>query len=205
MRLNYRERQRRMKEVAEAGWQDIEALPESLRERFDHLPRMPIEIISCPLGKAVNQGGILRLAEAYRIERVTFAYEDDKANDFSGHRGAIRWQPYRWMMPLDALAEAKDRQKIALTLTESSVNFVDFEYKFPLSLVVGSEMEGIPEEVVEQCDATIAIPMYGLTRSLNVAIATAIVIHEIASRYVREAEFEPVREDSKRLTSRDRP
>ena len=89
MRLNYRERQARMREIAESAWQDIAALPESIRERADILPRMPIEIIACPLGKAVNHGGLLRIGEAFRVQMVTFAFELDRGNDFSGHRGAI--------------------------------------------------------------------------------------------------------------------
>jgi len=203
MRLNYRERQARMREIAETAWQDIETLPESIRERADILPRMPIEIIACPLGKAVNHGGLLRIGEAFRVQMVTFSFENDRGNDFSGHRGAIRWQPYRWMPPLEALAEAKDRQKVALTLSPDAVNFEDFEFKYPVSLVVGSEIDGIPPEVLEQCDASVAIPMFGLMGSLNVATATAIVVQHLASNYAKANGFEPLRESSRRLVAID--
>ena len=190
-----------MRELAEAAWNELGILPESVRGRADLLPRMPIEIIACPLGKAVNHGGLLRVAESFRIERVTFSFEEDRGNDFSGHRGAIRWQPYRWLSPAEALAEATaaGRQKVALTLSPSAVNFEDFDFQYPLSLVVGSELDGVPEDVVEQCDACVAIPMYGLMGSLNVATATAIVVHHVANRYARASGFEPLREESKRL------
>ncbi len=192
-----------MRQIAESAWQDIETLPESIRERADILPRMPIEIIACPLGKAVNHGGLLRIGEAFRVQMVTFAFENDRGNDFSGHRGAIRWQPYRWMSALDALDEAKDRQKVALTLSPDAVNFEDFEFKFPVSLVVGSEIDGIPPEVLERCDASVAIPMFGLMGSLNVATATAIVIQHLASQYAHANGFEPLRESSKSLLAVD--
>jgi tRNA (guanosine-2'-O-)-methyltransferase len=192
-----------MREIAETAWQDIETLPESIRERADILPRMPIEIIACPLGKAVNHGGLLRIGEAFRVQMVTFSFENDRGNDFSGHRGAIRWQPYRWMPPLEALAEAKDRQKVALTLSPDAVNFEDFEFKYPVSLVVGSEIDGIPPEVLEQCDASVAIPMFGLMGSLNVATATAIVVQHLASNYAKANGFEPLRESSRRLVAID--
>ena len=192
-----------MKELAGSSWEEPDALPESLRERADLLPRMPIEIIACSMGKAINHGGILRIAEAFRCEMVTFAFEEDRFNDFSGHKGAIRWQPYRWLAPLEALAEATEngRQRVALTLTPSAVNFQDLDFQYPLSLVVGSELDGVPEDVVEQCDACVAIPMFGLMGSLNVATATAIVVHHVANRYARANGFEPLREESKRLLS----
>ena len=190
-----------MRELAGTAWQDIETLPESIRDRADILPRMPIEIIACPLGKAVNHGGLLRIGESFRVEMVTFSFEEDKANDFSGHRGAMRWQPYRWLAPLDALAEATaaGRQKVALTLGPSAVNFEDFDFRYPMSLVVGSEAEGIPGEVLAVCDASVAIPIYGLMGSLNVATATAIVVHHIANRYAKANGFQPLRDESKRL------
>ncbi len=202
MRLTNRQRQERMKEVAGTKWQELETLPESLRERADILPRMPIEIITCPLGKAINHGGLLRIAEAFRCEMVTFSFEEDRFNDFSGHKGSIRWQPYQWLPPLEALEKAKGRQKVALTLTPEAVNLVDFEFKYPLTLVVGSELDGVPEDVVEQCDACVAIPMFGLMGSLNVATATAIVVHHVASLYAKQSGFQPLRDQSKRLLDR---
>ena len=190
-----------MREIAESGWQEIETLPESVRDRADLLPRIPLEIIACPLGKAVNHGGLLRMAEAFRLEMVTFSFEQDRGNDFSGHRGAIRWQPYRWLAAEEAVAEAtaKNRQKVALALSESSVNFESFDYQFPMSLVVGSEIDGVPQEILDQCDACVAIPMFGLMESLNVATATAIVAQRIANLYANANGYEPLREVSKRL------
>jgi tRNA G18 (ribose-2'-O)-methylase SpoU len=188
-----------MREIAETAWQDLDTLPDSIRERADLSPRIPIEIIACPLGKAVNHGGLLRIAESFRCEMMTFAFESDRHNDFSGHRGSMRWQPYRWLSPLEALDQAKDRQKVALSLTDSSVNFQEFEFNYPVSLVVGSEVDGIPSEVLEKCDACVAIPMFGLMGSLNVATATAIVVQHLASKYAKENRFEPLREASKKL------
>lgn len=193
-----------MREITESAWRDVEALPDSVREQIYVLPRMPIEIIACPLGKEVNHGGILRLAEAFRVERVTFAYEEDGANDFSGNRGAVKWQPYRWLSPQEALAEAEGRQKIALTLTDEAVNFEDVDFQFPVTLVVGSEAQGIPADLVAQCDLVVAIPMFGLMGSLNVATATAIVVQRIASQYARLHGFEAIREESRQLLTDDR-
>ena len=203
MRLTNRERQERMRELASESWSELDSMPESLRERADILPRMPIEIITCPLGKAINHGGLLRIAEAFRCEMVTFSFEEDKFNDFSGHKGSIRWQPYQWLSPSDALDRAEGRQKVALTLTESAVNFEDFEFQYPVSLVVGSEKDGVPQDIVSKCDGCVAIPMFGLMGSLNVATATAIVIQHIASCYAKSHGYLPLRPESKRLISID--
>ncbi len=190
-----------MQEVSDSAWLEVEHAAGTLRGQIKEVPRLPVEIIACPLGKDVNHGGILRLAEAFRVERVSFSMEPDQATDFSGNRGAARWQPYRWLDVHQALDELDGYQKVALTLSEDAHDFQQFDYQFPLAFVVGSEMFGIPKDVAERCDGCVAIPMYGLMGSLNVATATAIVIQHIARRYAETHSFEPVREESKRLLS----
>ena len=173
----------------------------SAREGYHERPRMPIELVVCPLGKEVNHGGILRLAEAFMLERVSFSRESDSAEDFSGHRGSERWQPWDWVDPIEAVASAKEagRQCVALTLNERAVAFDAFDYSWPCTLVVGSEMMGLPPALVEQCDGVVAIPMFGLMESLNVATATGIVVQHMARCYADEAGFAPLREESARL------
>ena len=197
MRINYRERVRRMRALNTWAWEQAS----SLREGYHERPRMPIELIVCPLGKEVNHGGILRLAEAFMLERVTFSKESDEAEDFSGHRGADQWQPWNWANEFEAVASAKasGRQVVALTLNDRAVAFDEFDYSWPCTLVVGSEMMGMPEELASQCDGVVAIPMFGVMASLNVATATGIVVQHIARCYADEHGFQPLREESARL------
>jgi tRNA G18 (ribose-2'-O)-methylase SpoU len=199
MKIGYRERQRRMKATAENAWKEVEALPGSMRAGYFDRPRIPVEIIACPLGEEVNHGGILRVAEAFMLEHVTFSYEDDGGNDFSGHRGAIQWQPYDWQNVSEVISTRSARHCVALTLTDEAVAFDRLPYRFPLSILVGSEKNGIPKDIVDQCDDVIAIPMFGLMGSLNVATATAIVVQHVASQYAKANGFQPIRPESQRL------
>jgi 23S rRNA (guanosine2251-2'-O)-methyltransferase len=49
----------------------------------------------------------------------------------------------------------------------------------PLALVMGSEGEGMRKTVREQCDLLVRLPMRGKVNSLNVSVATGIIIFEI--------------------------
>jgi tRNA G18 (ribose-2'-O)-methylase SpoU len=131
---------------------------------------------------------------------VIFSHEPDKAEDFSGHRGSVKWQPYEFAT-LDTGFEAqKDSFRVALTLNEHTQHFQDLEYKFPLTLVIGSELNGVPDYISGQCDAQIGIPMYGLMGSINVASAFAIAIQHITTEFaVQCSSFSPIRADAARL------
>ena len=52
----------------------------------------------------------------------------------------------------------------------------------PTTFVVGAERSGLPEEVLVRCDAVATIPLPGAAESLNVALAGAIALYELARR-----------------------
>ena len=58
-------------------------------------------------------------------------------------------------------------------------SYINARFEGPLCLVVGSEGEGIAWEHLAMCDKQIAIPMLGDLDSLNVSVATGILLFEI--------------------------
>lgn len=204
--VRWKERHRRMMEALEESWHEGGKLPEDpgLRTSYGSLERAPIRIITLPLGKAINHGGMTRIADAYRIERVDLAREADRAVDFAGQRGSKSWQPWRWCNPEDAIREAKAEglSTIALTLSDRSVDIACFTWEFPCAIVVGEEAGGIPAEIEELCDASVAIPLYGLVTSINVVTATAIALeYALRSYRTQRPDFQPARSASRRLLS----
>jgi tRNA (guanosine-2'-O-)-methyltransferase len=65
-------------------------------------------------------------------------------------------------------------------------DFRQFDYTLPTAIVVGAELDGISTTAVDHCDGTIIIPMVGLVQSLNVSVATALILFE-AQRQRQEA------------------
>lgn len=203
-RLTYRQRHRRIRQSLEEAWTSslMPAEDPGLREAYATLPRAPIRLITSPLWIDVNQGGLLRLADAYRLERVDFSPEKDKSTDFSGSMGAKVWQPYRWIETGAAIAEARGEgyRIYGLTLAECSASTHEVEWTFPAAIVLGEEKRGLTPSVREMCDELIAIPMFGLMGSLNVGMAGAIAVYEAALAYSEQnPEFQPVRNASRKL------
>lgn len=61
---------------------------------------------------------------------------------------------------------------------QQALDFRQLDYTRPTAIVVGAELEGISPIAVDSCDGTIIIPMVGLTQSLNVSVATALILFE---------------------------
>lgn len=73
----------------------------------------------------------------------------------------------------------------ALELAEGAVHYKEASYSFPMALILGNEVDGVSDELMEICDMAVSIPMLGLANSLNVATAYGIVGYEILDQYLR--------------------
>lgn len=72
---------------------------------------------------------------------------------------------------------------IATTPHQDDVTPESFDLqKGPAALVFGTEMRGITDEVIQQADEFIKIPMFGFTESFNISVSAAIILHTLTER-----------------------
>jgi tRNA (guanosine-2'-O-)-methyltransferase len=67
---------------------------------------------------------------------------------------------------------------MAAHLSENAVDYKDIDYTQPIAIVLGTELFGVSETTLSFVDQQISIPMMGVTQSLNVSVACAIVLYE---------------------------
>jgi tRNA (guanosine-2'-O-)-methyltransferase len=173
-----------------------------LREAFPALPRLPLRLICCRLTKLINHGGLLRLAENFRLDSVHFEAPPDGIPDLSGAQGAGEWIKWTWGDPLEAIKEAKAEgyQIVGLTLNERAQAIQTIEWQHPCALVLGEEKFGLTPTIEDACDVCAAIPLYGMIASLNVTHAAVIGVYEASRSYQRgHPEFLPARSASRNL------
>lgn len=203
-RLTYRQRHRRISQSLEEAWiaSEMPADDPGLREVYGQVPRLPIRLITSPLWIDANQGGLLRAADAFRLERLDLSPEKDGARDFSGSMGASKWQPWRWVATERAVDEAIDEgyTVYALTLSADAIAIGEVDWQFPAAIVLGEEKKGVAHEIAARCHRRVAIPMFGLMGSLNVGMAAAIALYHAAMAcHASRPDLEPVRNASRRL------
>ena len=86
---------------------------------------------------------------------------------------------------LDAFWLARKGNRVILLDVKGEHSFYDFKFEVGDTLMVGRESDGVPADVFYACAGSVNIPMNPLCRSLNVAIAAAMVLTE-AMRQLRE-------------------
>jgi TrmH family RNA methyltransferase len=83
---------------------------------------------------------------------------------------------------LTAWCEARGLHLIAST-DKATDSYWDAEYPQPLVLLMGAEAQGLPSDFLATMTHTVRIPMHGAADSLNLAVATGLILYEIKRRY----------------------
>jgi 23S rRNA (guanosine2251-2'-O)-methyltransferase len=130
-----------------------------------------------------NLGAIIRTAEcagatAVIIPEHNAASVTDAVTKASA--GAVEYIP---IVRVTNLTQAIDRMKeknIWIVGVEAGCpkDYTEWDYKTATAIVLGSEGKGIRRLVKEHCDMLVSIPLFGKVTSLNVSVATAIVLYE---------------------------
>lgn len=81
----------------------------------------------------------------------------------------------------------KSGLKIVACTEQTNTNLYDIAFNDPAVIVMGSEEDGISEDILDLADAKTRIPMYGKTESLNVSVACGVILYEAVRQRQLEA------------------
>jgi tRNA (guanosine-2'-O-)-methyltransferase len=106
-------------------------------------------------------------------------------------QGAHRWTRRHRIAEADKVKflqqkKAEGFQIVVTHLEERAVNYRELDYTKPTLIVMGNEKEGVSSEVIAEATNVIVIPMQGMVQSLNVSVATALILYE-AQRQLENA------------------
>ena len=164
----------------------------STRPKIDELEkqeRFPLYCLVENVRSLYNVGSIFRTSDAVKLQKLYLTgytgYPPRREIDKTalGSTESVPWQHFK--NTDSALHELKtlDIKLVALEHTSESVPYNEFEYDFPLCLMLGNEVDGLSEETIEQADYSVEIPMFGLKQSLNVSVAYGVVMFHIINTY----------------------
>ncbi len=154
--------------------------------------RHPIYVVVESVRSLFNVGAIFRSADGVRAAAVYLTGFTGCPPRKEIHRvalGAEDTVPWTYFRdPLSAIGDlkAKGVQVVALERVAQGQDFRTFPYRLPTAVVVGHEVEGLRPETLEACDGAVQIPMCGDKTSLNVSVASGIMLYELLRMVERE-------------------
>ncbi len=135
---------------------------------------------------AQNTGTILRLGACFGVPVDVIGPTGFDMSDRSLKRAALDYLPFVDLtryVSFDAFVERRaessnGRSRLVLLTTKAEASHTDFVFAPDDTLLLGRESAGVPDSVHDLADARITIPMRPGLRSLNVAVAAAMVLGE---------------------------
>ena len=166
--------------VSEITYQRIEDIVPFVYEQG----RVPLFLILDRITDIRNIGAIARTAECSGVDALIMPARGSgqiNSDAIKTSAGALYKLPVVRSQNLkDTLQFLKDSGISIFAATEKAPDEYDsVDYNKPLALLLGSEGEGISEEYLKLTDATVRIPVFGEIESLNVSVASGVVLYEI--------------------------
>lgn len=158
----------------------------STLDSLHEVKRLPVYVILNSIRSNYNVGSIFRTSDGAMIEKLYlcgYTPHPPKKEIMKTALGAtesVKWEYVKDPKEIIIKLKKEGIKVVSLELTDSSFPYYKLEENiFPLALVVGNEISGVSQDLLNLCDLSIEIPQYGIKQSLNVAVAYGITIFEL--------------------------
>ena len=159
----------------------------SVRE-FQASEKMPLVVVLDSVRSLYNVGSVFRTADAFRVERICLCGITATPPNAEIHKTAlgaedsVAWKHYADTMEAVRELQAAGYTLLAVEQCEGSTSLPDFvpDASKRYAVILGNEVKGVQQQVVDACDGCLEIPQFGTKHSLNVSVAAGIIIWHFA-------------------------
>jgi 23S rRNA (guanosine2251-2'-O)-methyltransferase len=145
---------------------------------------LPLILILDEIQDPHNVGAILRSAECNGVNGIILTKHNSATITSTVTKTSAGATEHLKICQVNNLSQIIDELKekgfwIVGSSLENAKNYTEVDYKIPIALIVGNEEKGIRKLTASKCDFLVKIPMSGKIQSLNVSVATGILLFEI--------------------------
>ena len=158
-------------------------------EEFREARKMPLIVVLDDVRSMHNVGSVLRTADAFRVEAVYLCGitgtppHADIHKTALGAEDSVSWKYFD--NALEAVRELKGRgvKVLSVEQAEGSTMLPDFRAAQgeTYAVVLGNEVKGVHQEVIDESDGCLEIPQFGTKHSMNVSVIAGIIIYKFAN------------------------
>jgi tRNA G18 (ribose-2'-O)-methylase SpoU len=158
-------------------------------EEFREATKIPLIVVLDDVRSMHNVGSVFRTADAFRLEAVYLCGitgcppHNEIHKTALGAEDSVEWRHFD--SALEAVRELQGRGVTVFSVeqAEGSTKLPSFqpEQGKSYAIVLGNEVKGVHQEVVDASDGCLEIPQYGTKHSMNVSVTAGIVIYHFVS------------------------
>lgn len=157
-------------------------------EEFKIAEKMPLVVVLDHVRSLYNVGSVFRSSDAFRVEAIYLCGITATPPNAEIHKTAlgaedtVNWQYFKSTQEAVLQLKTAGYEIWSVEQVEGSVMLQNFkpDKKKHYAIILGNEVKGVQQEVVDMCDGCIEIPQFGTKHSLNVSVTAGILIWEFA-------------------------
>lgn len=162
----------------------VEELQRISIDTFKQAKKIPLVVVLDNVRSRHNIGSVFRTSDAFRVEAVFLCGVSATPPDVDIHKTAlgaedsVAWRYFDDTLSALHTLKAEDYTVFVIEQTENSMSLdtltLDKNKKY--AVVLGHEVHGVQQHIVDASDGCIEIPQFGTKHSLNVSVTAGIVI-----------------------------
>jgi len=168
----------------------ISEIPRLSNEEFKNTDKLNLVVVLDNIRSHHNTGAVFRTCDAFACEAVYICGITGKPPHRDIHKTAlgatetVDWKYFE--NTIDAIQELKDNgyKIMSLEIAEGStqIDSVKIVSSDKIALVLGNEVKGVEQDIINITDNCLEIPQYGTKHSLNVSVSGGIAIWTITKK-----------------------
>ena len=172
-------------------------------EEFKSSVKLPVKVILDNIRSLYNVGSVFRTSDAFRIDEIilcgiTATPENSLVEIHKTALGAedsVDWKYFEDTHEAVKSLQQQGYKVMAIEQCQGSTMLNEWQPDFEsetitgYAIVMGNEVKGVQQSVVDMCDGCIEIPQYGTKHSLNVSVTTGLVIWDFFKAFDKYKSF----------------
>jgi len=160
-------------------------------DEFKTTSKSPFVVVLDNIRSLNNVGSVFRSSDAFLIESIYLCGitaqppHKDIHKTALGATDSVDWKYFETTQ--EAIEELKNKGYLIVSIeqAEGSVSLQDFKVEKgrKYALVMGHEVKGVAQNIIDSSDYVIEIPQYGTKHSFNISVTTGIVLWELFRKY----------------------
>lgn len=160
-------------------------------EEFKESEKIPLVVILDDVRSMYNVGSIFRTADAFRVEAIYLCGITSRPPHPEIHKTAlgaedsVEWKYYTDCAEAISDLKSEGYYIYGVEQVEKSemLDRLDTGSHNRIAVILGNEVKGVQQRLIDMCDGCIEIPQFGTKHSLNVSTAGGIVIWELWKKF----------------------
>lgn len=167
-------------------------------EQFHEAEKLPLVVVLDGVRSLYNVGSVFRTSDAFRLAGVVLCGITATPPNAEIHKTAlgaedsVAWRYFDDTMEAVEWLRREGYTLLAIEQCEGSMMLQDFQPEISseptkackkYAVILGNEVKGVQQQVVDVCDGCIEIPQFGTKHSMNVSVTAGIVIWHFAQSF----------------------